>query len=107
MTWGWGGRLLPGSHHYLEEALPASVTEPTLSLPVLAPAWPRTENNQPGGGDPTAPLPPLPPSPLLSLCASSHNKSLLNETIQRKMSLWLNSDTEQWETPMTNSQCTD
>lgn len=30
--------MLLGSHHYLKEALPASVNAPTQQLPVLAPA---------------------------------------------------------------------
>lgn len=35
--------LLTGSHHYLDEAFPASVTAPTFLLPALAPASPRTD----------------------------------------------------------------
>lgn len=59
------GCLLPGSHHYLIGALSASVREPTLLLPVLAPAWFSADLTSTNQGD----IPSL-----LSLYQHSHNK---------------------------------
>lgn len=57
--------LLPGSHHYLIGALSASVREPTLLLPVLAPAWLSADLTSTNQGDTPS---------LLSLYQHSHNK---------------------------------
>lgn len=64
------GCLLTGSHRYLEEALPVSVTTPTPLLPVLAPAWPRADWV---GHQPQKTINP-PTGGVLSLYQSSHNK---------------------------------